>query len=58
MIVGKILDEESEENRYMLYCYYWEEMTLAEVAKTVGMSIEGVRKRIETSEKRARLKWG
>ena len=58
LIVETILEDESEETRTICFMYHTDGMTLKEIGKTVGMSVSGVRKRIETFRKRARLKLG
>ena len=58
MLVGFILEDESEETRTILFMYHVDGMTLREIGETVGLSVSGVRKRLETFRKRARLKLG
>ena len=58
MLVEDILEDESEETQAILFMYHADGMTLNEIGKTVEMSISGVRKRLETFKKRARIKLG
>jgi RNA polymerase sigma-70 factor (ECF subfamily) len=56
--VEMILEEESQDTRMILYYYFWDNMTLKEIAEEAGITIQAVSKRIKTFKKRARLKWG
>ena len=56
LLVQAILDDESEETRTICFMYHADGMTLKEIGEAVGLSISGVRKRLETFKKRARLK--
>ena len=58
LIVQAILEDESEETRTICFMYHSDGMTLMEIGEAVGMSVSGVRKRLETFKKRARLKLG
>ena len=58
LLVDSILEDESGESRAICFMYYADGMSLAGIAETVGLSISGVRKRLESFRKRARLKLG
>ena len=58
MLVQAILEDESEETRTMLFMYHVDGMAFREIGEAVGLSISGVRKRLETFKKRVRLKFG
>ena len=58
LLVKAILEDESEETRAICFMYHADGMTLSEIGETVGMSVSGVRKRLEAFRKRARLKLG
>jgi len=58
LLVEAILEDESEETRAICFMYHADGMTLREIGEAVGMSISGVRKRLEAFRKRARLKLG
>ena len=58
MLVKAILEDESEETRSICFMYHADGMTLSETGEAVGLSISGVRKRLESFRKRARLKLG
>ena len=56
LILEAVLKDESKTNRVIYYMYFADEMTLKEIGEAVGLSISGVRKRLETFKKRTRLK--
>jgi RNA polymerase sigma-70 factor (ECF subfamily) len=58
MLTGAILKEESEETRLICFMYHADGMTLREIGEAVGLSVSGVRKRLEAFKARARLKFG
>ena len=53
-----IMEDESEETRTILFMYHADGMTLREIGETVGLSVSGVKKRLDVFGKRARLKLG
>jgi len=58
LLLEIILKDESEMNRAICFMYHVDEMTLMEIGDAVGLSISGVRKRLEAFKKRARMKIG
>ena len=58
LLVKTILEDESEETRTVCFMYHADGMTLREIGEAVGLSISGVRKKLEAFKKRARLKLG
>ena len=58
LLVKAILEDESEENRAICFMYHADGMTLKEIGEAVGLSISGVKKRLEAFRKRARVKLG
>ena len=58
LLVKAILKDESEETRTICFMYHADGMTLREIGEAVGLSISGVRKKLEAFRKRARLKLG
>lgn len=58
LVLEAILRDESKTNRVIYYMYFADEMTLKEIGEAVGLSISGVRKRLEAFKKRTRLKMG
>ena len=56
ILLEDILSDESEMNRSICYMYHADEMSLKEIGEAVGLSISGVRKRLETFKSRARSK--
>jgi RNA polymerase sigma-70 factor (ECF subfamily) len=58
LLVQAILEDESEQTRAICFMYHADGMTLKEIGEAAGMSISGVRKRLETFKVRARLKLG
>lgn len=58
LVLEAILKDESKTNRVIYYMYFADEMTLKEIGEAVGLSISGVRKRLEAFKKRTQLKMG
>jgi RNA polymerase sigma-70 factor (ECF subfamily) len=58
LVLEAILKDESKTNRVIYYMYFADEMTLKEIGEAIGLSISGVRKRLEAFKKRTRLKMG
>ena len=58
LLVGFILEDESEETRTILFMYYADGMILKEIADVLDLSISGVKKKIDSFKRRARLKLG
>jgi RNA polymerase sigma-70 factor (ECF subfamily) len=58
LLVEAILEDESEDTRTICFMYHGDGMTLREIGEAVGLSISGIRKRLEAFRKRARLKLG
>jgi len=58
LLVEAIMEDESEDTRTICFMYHGDGMTLKEIGEAVGLSISGIRKRLETFRKRARLKLG
>jgi len=58
LLVETILEDESEDTRTICFMYHGDGMTLREIGEAVGLSISGIRKRLEAFRKRARLKLG
>ena len=56
LLLEDILKDESEMNRAISFMYHADGMTLKEVGEATGLSISGVRKRLEAFRQRARLK--
>jgi RNA polymerase sigma-70 factor (ECF subfamily) len=56
IVMEAILKTESESTRAICFMYHADGMTLKEIGETVGMSISGVKKRLDTFNKRARIK--
>ena len=56
ILLEDILKDESEMNRALSFMYYADGMTLKELGEASGLSISGVRKRLEAFRSRARLK--
>ena len=56
LLLADILKNESEMNRTICFMYHADGMTLKEIGEAVGLSISGVRKRLEAFKTRARLK--
>jgi len=52
-----ILEDETEEMRAICFMYYSDGMTFKEIGNAVGMSISGVRKKLETFKERVRQKY-
>jgi len=51
-----ILKYESETDRAICFMYHADDMTLKEIGDAVGLSVSGVRKRLEAFKSRARIK--
>ena len=58
LLVQAILEDESDDTRSICFMYHADGMTLMEIGEAVGMSVSGVRKRLESFKKRAREKLG
>ena len=56
ILMEDIMKDESEMNRTICFMYYADGMTLKEVGEAAGLSVSGVRKRLEAFKSRARLK--
>ena len=56
LLAKAILEDESEETRAICFMYHADGMSLKEIGEAVGLSVSGVRKRLEAFKKRARLK--
>jgi len=56
ILLEDILKDESENDRAICFMYYADGMTLKETGEVLGLSISGVRKRLEAFKNRARLK--
>jgi RNA polymerase sigma-70 factor (ECF subfamily) len=56
VVLEGILETESESTRLICYLYHRDGMTLKEIGETVGMSVSGVKKRLNTFYTRARRK--
>jgi len=54
LLLEDILKDESETNRAIYFMYHSDGMTLKEIGEAVGLSISGVRKRLEAFKSRAR----
>jgi RNA polymerase sigma-70 factor, ECF subfamily len=52
VLLEAILRDESEENRTIFYMYHADGMTLKEIGEVVGLSVSGVRKRLEAFKSR------
>ena len=52
VLLEAILKDESEENRTIYFMYHADGMTLKEIGEVVGLSVSGVRKRLEAFRKR------
>ncbi|MCL2479858.1 MAG: sigma-70 family RNA polymerase sigma factor [Treponema sp.] len=57
LLLDVILGDETEENRTIYYMYFADGMTLKETGEAAGLSVSGVRKRLEAFKKRARVKF-
>ncbi|MHB9291598.1 putative RNA polymerase sigma-70 factor, ECF subfamily [Hollandina sp. SP2] len=58
LLTEAILKDASEETRLICFMYHADGMTLKEIGEAVGLSVSGVRKRLETFKARVRLKFG
>jgi RNA polymerase sigma-70 factor (ECF subfamily) len=56
LIIEAILKTESASTQAICFMYHVDNMTLQEIGETVGMSVSGVKKRLDSFYKRARLK--
>ena len=56
LLLEAVLKDESEMNRAICFMYHADGMTLKEIGEAVGLSISGVRKRLEAFKSRARVK--
>ena len=56
ILIEDILEDESELNRSICFMYHADGMTLKEIGEVVGLSISGVKKRLDAFKSRARLK--
>ena len=56
ILLDDILKDESETNRSICFMYHADGMTLKEIGEAVGLSVSGVRKRLEAFKCRARMK--
>ena len=56
LLAETILEDESEETRTILFMYHADGMSLREIGEAFGLSVSGVKKRIDVFRKRARLK--
>jgi RNA polymerase sigma-70 factor (ECF subfamily) len=56
ILAEAILGAESERTRTICLMYHGDGMTLDEIGKALGMSVSGVRKRLVSFQKRARIK--
>jgi len=57
LLTQAILENETEEMRAICFMYHADGMTFKEIGEAVGMSISGVRKKLETFRERARRKF-
>ena len=57
ILLEDILRDESELDRAICFMYHADDMTLKEIGDAVGLSISGVRKRLEGFKDRARHKY-
>ena len=56
LLLEDILKSESETDRAICFMYHADDMTLKEIGEAVGLSVSGVRKRLEAFKSRARIK--
>ena len=56
LLMEAILKDESEMNRAICFMYHADGMTLKEIGEAVGLSIAGVKKRLDAFKSRARVK--
>ena len=56
LLLEDILRDESETTRTICFMYHADGMTFKEIGEAVGLSISGVRKRLEAFKSRARLR--
>jgi len=57
LLLEAILKDESEINRTIYFMYHADGMTLKEIGEAAGLSISGVRKRLEAFRSRVQLKF-
>ena len=57
LLLEDILKHESKMNRMIYFMYHVDGMTLKEIGETAGLSISGVRKRLEAFKSRVQLKY-
>jgi DNA-directed RNA polymerase specialized sigma subunit len=57
MLMDALLENETERTRAICFMYYYDDMTLKEIGKLVGLSISGVRKQLSVFSERARLRY-
>jgi RNA polymerase sigma-70 factor (ECF subfamily) len=58
LLMEAILKDESEMNRAICFMYHADGMTLKEIGEAVGLSITGVKKRLDAFKIRAQIKLG
>jgi RNA polymerase sigma-70 factor (ECF subfamily) len=58
ILMELVLKDESELNRTICFMYYADGMTFREIGEAAGLSISGVRKKLEAFKKRARSRIG
>ena len=56
MIMEMIFEAESESTRSICFMYFVDGMTLKEIGEAIGLSISGVRKRLQAFNERARTR--
>jgi len=56
LLMEAILKNESEETRTMLFMYHADGMSLKEIGDAIGLSVSGVKKRLDVFRERARLR--
>ena len=56
ILLEDILKDESEMNRSICFMYHADGMTLKEIGEAMGLSVSGVKKRLDAFKSRARLK--
>jgi len=57
LLLEAILNDESEMNRAICFMYHADGMTFKEIGEVIGLSISGVRKRLEAFKKQVQLKF-
>jgi len=58
LLLEEILEDESEETRTILFMYHADGMSLKEIGEVFGLSISGVKKRIDVFKYRTRQRLG